>query len=199
MRNRGLETLGKATMNKYRIVALTLFLGTAGYLFAQTAQYTRFPAAQTIQSSQWHKVAGCDCGIDPTYPEDFRKQIMVSPNSLKVSLRHKFQLRYDASAICNGQTIRDTNGVEVGKPNFAGVGTVDFDNGTVQKLPNIYGIVSYPGYTKTGAQIGSDIDSIRFDITVQCYDPRAAGAECPYPQKYQTCRRAITIPVTVKE
>ena len=177
-------------MNKYGIVALILLFGTVGYLFAQTTKYTRFPVNQTIQFSRWHQVAGCACGIDPTYLEGFRKQITVSPNIVKVSLGQKVQIRYDGSAICNGQTVRDTNGVEIRKPKFAGVGTVDWDDGTVQRLPDTYGIVSFSGYTQT------KVDAIRFDITVQCYD---AGAECPYAQKYQTCRRAITIPVTVNE
>lgn len=174
---------------KHKIVALMMLFGATG-LFAQTTKYARLPVTQTIQFSRWHKVAGCACGIDPTYLEDFRKQITVSPNIVKVSLGQKVQIRYDASAICNGETIRDTNGVEIGKPKFAGVGTVNWDDGTVQKLPDVYGIVSHSGYTQT------NVDDIRFDITVQCYD---AGADCPYAQKYQTCRRAITIPVTVNK
>jgi len=175
-------------MQKRKFVSILFFLFGASLLFAQTTTYKRFPGNEALQSARWHQIAGCGCGINPSYPEDFRKTITVSPTSVTTVVGQPVQIRYDASTICNGQGVRDVNGVDVSKPNFAGVGTVTWEAGVIQNLPDAYGIVTFSGYAQPTT------DSIKFNIQVQCYD---TGAKCTTPDHYMVCPTSTTIPVTV--
>jgi hypothetical protein len=179
----------EVNMEKRRVLSILFLLCGATLLLAQTTSYKPFPANETIQSSKWSQVPGCSCGIYEKAVEDFRRTMAVSPTTLTATVGQPVQIRYDASAICNGQGVRDVNGVDVSKPNFGGVGTVTWEAGSIQTLPNSYGIVTYSGYLQPKT------DTIKFDIKVQCYD---TGAKCKEAGHYQVCPASATIPVTIK-
>ena len=97
-------------------------------------------------------------------------------------------IRYDASGICNGQTIRDSNGKSL--PRRGRLGTVEWQVGTIQDLPDTYGKVTFRGYAQASAY------TVRISINVQCY---SLGAKCTSKGNYNPCAVNAEIPVTVTQ
>jgi hypothetical protein len=174
-------------MKNLKPIVAILFLTTTAAILAQpaTITYQPFPASQTLQSGQ-PQHSGCFCGIYAGAIDPIRRAITVSPSNVQTRVNQKVQIRYDASLICNGQSIADMNGVDSKKPNFGGVGTIQFESGAVMTLPNTYGIATFSGYTT------AKTDSIHIIIKLQCYD--TGSANCIRP-----CGAAIDIPVTVTQ
>jgi hypothetical protein len=167
---------------------LIVLLVGANQAIAQTSSFAPIPPDQTIQAKQWHQIAGCGCGIDKNSPESFRKQMTVSPLKVGTTTGKQVQIRYDASTICNGQGIHDTNGVDISQGNFAGVGTLTWEPGVIQTLPSTAGIVTFTGYQQAKS------DSISVNIKLQCFD---SGAKCTAPGHFTVCSANATIPVDV--
>jgi hypothetical protein len=174
-------------MTKPMPLLLLVWVGTAG-LFAQNPTYAPFPGREDVQNVYWHQVPGCGCGIYPNHAVPQLRAMQVSPTVIKTKTGQAVTVRYDASAICNGQTVRDTNGNVVGHANGP-LGSADWQVGTVQALPDTFGIISLPGGYTQASQY-----SISIKVTVQCYD---TGAKCTAPGHYNTCSASATIPVTV--
>ena len=110
---------------KTRAILCVPLVGICGLSFAQTTSYMSFPNNETIQTTQWHQINGCACGIGTNphlWPESFRQGMLVNPTSVTTTAGTPVTLRYDASVICNGQGIADTNGIDISQPKFAGVG-----------------------------------------------------------------------------
>ena len=174
-------------MTTLRSMTIITMLTVGLTLVAQTITYNSFPASETIQSSQWHQITGCHCGIDKTLPEPFRKTITVNPSQVQTRVNQPVQIRYDASTICNGQGVLDVNGVDISKPNFGGVGTIQFEAGAIKTLPDAYGIVTFSGYTQ------AKNDTIHINIALQCYDTGGDAAH----HCITSCGASIDIPVVV--
>jgi hypothetical protein len=175
------------------IVGMMAFTCLVESSLAQTTKYAPFPGNETIQSKLWHQISGCKCGIGkgpPDYPESFRQHITLAPTAVgtppdpPVAAGKPIQIRYDASVLCNGQGFLDSNGVDFSKPNFGGVGTVTWEPGVIQTLPNLYGIITFSGYKQPTN------DSIAISISVQCVDTGSANCRT-------TCPISASIPVNV--
>ena len=80
----------------------------------------------------------------------FLQKIQVSPTQVTEKVGHDVKIRYDAGAICNGQTIRDANGTIFGQGNGP-LGTATWQVGTVQDLPDVFGdLTQRGGYVQAG-------------------------------------------------
>jgi hypothetical protein len=149
--------------------------------------YAKFPADQDVQNTvaRGVQVEGCACGMGPAATNPQLRNMLVSPTSGKPILGQAFQIRYDASAICRGQSVRDTNGVA--GAGMGPLGTANWQTGAIQDLPDAYGIISY-AFPSAG----------HFDVTIhiklQCYD---SGAKCQEAGHYSTCEVSATVPVDV--
>lgn len=143
--------------------------------------YAPFPAAESRQNTppvSSRQVPGCDCGT---------KTVAV-PSSITTRVGTPVTLRYDASNICQGQTVRDLNGKEFGK-GFASAGKVQWEIGAVQTLPDAYGVATYDkGYSQAGSSTAT------VTVSVQCYD---VGAKCKSSTHYNVCTATGTVPVNI--
>jgi hypothetical protein len=157
-----------------------------------SATYTMFPFHDTIDAANPRQISGCGCG-QPT--------LMFSPTSVTTKVNTPVQIRYDASKICNEQTIRDLNGVVhpyVDKKDDSSdignltLGTVQWEVGAVSDLPLEWGIITYnPGYVQPTTE------EIKIEVKVQCYD--SFPGNCKLPGNYNTCSSTGVIPVTVTQ
>jgi hypothetical protein len=151
--------------------------------------YIMFPFHDTLDAANPKQISGCGCG---------QPQLVFSPTSVTTKVNAPVQIRYDASKICNEQTIRDLNGVvhpyvdkqddnsDIGNLTL---GTVQWEVGAVSDLPLEWGIITYnPGYVQPTTE------KIVIQIKLQCYD---TGGKCPLPGNYNICKSEGTIPVTV--
>jgi hypothetical protein len=171
------------------LVAALSVLGSAFVSLAQTPIFTPFPAKENVQTVLWHQIAGCTCGINPNQTAfPFLQKVEVSPKQVNDKVGHDIKIRYDASAICNGQTIRDPSGKIYGQGNGP-LGTATWQAGTVQDLPDVFGDLSLRGgYAQAGKY------TITINMNLQCYD---TGAKCTAPNHYNVCNRSVTIPVNI--
>jgi hypothetical protein len=161
-------------------------------LAQRTSTYTSIVPGEppTIQSqANPAQVPGCACGISKDQPDSKLKAVQVSPASATAKVGEAVNIRFDASRICQGQTIRDSNGVEYGKPGFRGVGYVKWEELSSLTLPDTAGHAIYSGYEQAGKY------TIEVNIAVQCYD---IGARCTQPTHYNVCQTSALIPITVK-
>jgi|HubBroStandDraft_6_1064221.scaffolds.fasta_scaffold07257_9 hypothetical protein len=171
---------------------LLLLAAATGLVLAQapTTSFKPTPANATIQALKWHQVPGCACGIYPDAVEVFRRGITFAPNPVVVNVNQPVEINFDASTICNGQSVQDTSGTIVGDARFKGVGNVIWEPGVVQTLPNSYGIVrldqGFPEAKKYNVQ---------FNISLYCFD---TGANCKDNNNHRLCNASVTVPVTVK-
>lgn len=155
-----------------------------------SATYTMFPFPDTIDAMSGKQKAGCGCGQD---------QLVFSPQAVTTKVNTPVQIRYDASKICNEQTIRDLSGnvhPYVDKKDDSSqvgsltLGTVQWEVGAVSDLPLEWGIITYaPGYAQPTKE------EIKIEIKLQCYD--SFPGNCPLPGNYNICKSTGTIPVTV--
>jgi hypothetical protein len=68
---------------------------------------------------------------------------LVAPTSVQTAPNTPISIKYDASGICWGQSVRRVNGRH---------GTVIWAPGTIQDLRDTYGIVTIPGYSQPTTQ-----------------------------------------------
>ena len=148
-----------------------------------SATYTLFPYSDTIEGMNPRQIGECACGSN---------QVTFSPTSVVAKANTPVQIRYDASTICNKQTIRDLNGTVHAPVDQIGnltLGSVQWEIGAVSDLPLEWGIITYDsGYAQPTQE------RIQIDIKLQCYD---TGPNCTAPGHYQICPATGTIPVTV--
>jgi len=154
-----------------------------------SSTYTMFPYPNTITGTNKIQIPGCSCGTN---------KVTVSPTSVITKVNTPVQIRYDASPICNKQTIRDLSGnlhpyVDGADDNSQvgslTLGTVQWEVGAVSDLPLEWGIITYDtGYVQPTSE------QIQISIKVQCFD---SGPKCTAPGHYQVCEAQSTIPVTV--
>src|ERR1700675_2168721 len=124
---------------KHSLVLLILLCGSS--LHAQFS-YQPFDPSQDIQNTIVKKqVPGCACAYTVMYPQ--LKDIQVSPTSVQTTVGQSVQIRYDASGVCMGQTVRNSNG-----QTSAPYGTARWEVGAMQDLPDTYGIISFTGYNQ---------------------------------------------------
>lgn len=174
------------------VLLFAYFAATSTSLLAQPFTFTPLPAQASIMNQNFQQVAGCSCYIPNSYPPGsypwkLLNTIQVSPTRVVTTVGQPVQIRYDASAMCMGQTTRDKNGIESGK-NPGPFGTATWEVGSVQNLPDLYGQIAYSGYQQPIST------SITINLNPQCYD---TGAKCRMPNKYSQCSASITIPVDV--
>jgi hypothetical protein len=180
-------------MRKFLGATLLLIAAATSLVLAQvsvpTTSFTPTPANATIQATQWQQVPGCDCGIDPTYVETFRRGITFAPKPVVVKVNQPVEINFDASTICNGQSIQDIYGTIVGDTHFKGVGIVTWEPGVVQTLPNTYGIVRLDNGFPEAKKY-----TVQFDISLYCFD---TGAKCTANNNHKKCTASVTVPVIV--
>jgi hypothetical protein len=157
--------------------------------------YTPIPPSQTIINKYFSQIPGCACYIPAAiqlpktpdfFPDYLKNSIDVSPTSVVTKVGQQVQIRFDASAICMGQSYKDKNGVAY--PNNGPVGTAQWQAGSIQNLQNLSGVITFSGYQQAKA------DSIVISLNPQCWD---TGAKCTTPDHVTQCNTSVTIPVTV--
>jgi hypothetical protein len=179
----------------FAMVLFFLFgFGFAGeFARAQTTSWAPFPSSENIQN-KFHlgQTPGCNCGIDAGSTDTHINKIYVEPTAIVTTSGRPISIRYDASAVCRGQTIRDLNGIPITNPKHGRMGTIEWQPGTIQDLPDTFGVATFSGYTQPTT------NQIALTIQVQCYD---IGALCTTANKYNVCpngrAKSVTIPVRV--
>lgn len=160
---------------------------------AGTPTFTLTSYEQTLQGGQFRsrQIPGCGCGIGP---DAFAKTMAVSPNAIRARPGQPISVSYDASLICQKQTIRDMAGRVHGPVSDVGslvLGHADWDKNVGQELPLEWGIITYPGYSSIGDH------ELRIDVKVECAD-RPGNNFCP-DSGFRVCEAQATIPVVVAE
>jgi V8-like Glu-specific endopeptidase len=155
------------------------------------ATYTIYPYGQTLQGGVFVKrqIPGCSCGIGP---HSFRPAMDVVPSVIRTKVGDPVTINYDASMICQKQTIRDLSGREHGPSTSVGelvLGHAQWDKDVVQDLPLEWGIITYPGYAKAGPH------QISLDVRVECAD-RPGNNFCP-DSGFNVCEALAVVPVEV--
>lgn len=156
-----------------------------------TYDHINFPIEQTTNyqkrptpAQQQH---GCDCGYDPQF---LPHSMIASPSSIpNATVGQDVTLNYDASEICKGQMIDNTNDVHSPDPRrpdnpALNLGTADWQVGNLQSLPREWGRIILPGgYTQSGTY------NITIHFQVHCSD------------SFRSCRKAcstqVSVPITV--
>jgi hypothetical protein len=174
------------------VFVASLLLCSAQILCAQTYTFTKLDPTQSLMASEHvPQIPGCSCHMGKGYAyngDKMLEQIFLNPTAVQTPANQSVQIRYDASAICGGQTIRDVDGHEYASAGFEGVGTIEWEPGVVQHLPEGFGLVTLSGYSQPKSA------QITVKIAVQCYD---IGAKCTMPNKYTNCTLSSSIPLTV--
>lgn len=135
---------------------------------------------------EWQK-SGCGCGLP------YKGGMRFSPNPVLTRVGQAVTVRYDASQICNKQTIKDLNRHEHAPVNQIGtlvLGHATWETGVVSDLPLEWGILTYSGYSQGGDY------AIEMDIRLQCYD-RTNGGPRHDQECLNTCETTLTVPVHV--
>jgi hypothetical protein len=183
------QTEVSAMSKKILSVGLVALFATPLSAFSQTTTWVPILANQQIQNVYWHQVAGCSCGIYPTHTVSQMRSIFVDPTSITSKTGKDVQIRYDASANCNGQTIQDDHGTKFGTPGFKGVGTIEWEPGVIQELPELAGIATLKkGFSEATSY------PVKVNIAVQCFD---SGAKCTVNNNATSCPLSVVIPVSV--
>lgn len=139
--------------------------------------YQPFPPEETLQARFGDQRPGCACGIGKNHGRDSHFDAMlVAPSSVQTAPNTPISITYDASGICWGQSIRQVSGRH---------GTVIWGPGTIQDLPDTFGIVTVPGYSQPTTQ------QIQIEVKVDCYDD--GSAHCS-----NRCSASATVPVVVR-
>jgi hypothetical protein len=156
--------------------------------FAQTTTYAPFPASETLESkfgvSEGNLGSGCACAIGPNHIGTHFQAMFVAPGSVNTTTETPVSIRYDASGLCRGQAWTDSQGT------FAGHGTGPIGNaiwqpGTIQDLPDMYGVITLSGYSQPTAQ------SVQIQVSVICADD--GNEHCR-----NTCSASMVVPIVVK-
>jgi hypothetical protein len=116
----------------------------------------------------------------------------VVPSVIRTKVGDPVTINYDASMICQKQTIRDLSGREHGPSTSVGelvLGHAQWDKDVVQDLPLEWGIITYPGYAKAGPH------QISLDVRVECAD-RPGNNFCP-DSGFNVCEALAVVPVEV--
>ena len=155
--------------------------GTVGLLLlsvygtAQAQFRFEYFGGQTEQGRSKDQRPGCACGP---------LGAVVSPTSITAKAGTSVSLRFDTSRICYGQTVIDMAGKSLG-PGGGIAGTMTWENGAVQDLPDTWGVATYvPGYAQAGAY------SLQLTVNVQCTDSGSKGCT-------RACSSTAKVPVTV--
>jgi hypothetical protein len=132
--------------------------------------------------------AGCACGADG---DDIRYRGIDVQQEVFARVGQPVALRFDASTICRGQTILDTNNVRlVHGGQGPAVGRIRWAPGLSHQLPDVFGIATLTGGYATGGKY-----TIELDLDVRCFD---TGSECKIGNKYVECSAKATVPVVVR-
>jgi hypothetical protein len=156
----------------------------ANYPIEQTTNYQKRPA---------HGEPGCACG----YRASLQQHMSITPTSiLDARVGQPITLRYDASEICLGQTIANTQNVTSPDPMAAdnpglNLGTADWQVGDLQSLPREWGEITLPGgYTQPGSYI------VTIKIAVLCKD-KAGSPGCE--SGFRGCSTTVSVvPINVQ-
>jgi hypothetical protein len=160
-------------------------------LWAQTYTFQKLDPKQSLMNTVLvNQIPGCDCHMGDNAAGDARlKQLYVNPTAIGTIVGRPVEVRYDGSALCGGQSVRDVNGNLAGTSKFDGVGTIEWQPGSIQKLPDLYGMVTFSGYNQPRK------GDVTINIKVQCYD---TGAKCTMPNDYKSCSLSAKLPLFVK-
>ena len=158
-----------------------------------TYSHADFPIEQTTnyQKRPTRGEPGCACG----YHASLQQHMSVSPISiLDAKVGQPITLRYDASEICLGQTIANSQNVSSPDPKTPenpalNLGTADWQVGDLQSLPREWGEITHPGYTQPGSY------TVTIKIAVLCKD-QAGNAGCE--SGFRACSTTVSIPVNVQ-
>jgi hypothetical protein len=173
-----LGTLSSASTNSPNGVTMTkTMIAVILWCFADAvtaqpaANFTPTPRDQTLQATGagGPQKAGCEC---------HENMIVLTPPEGTAQIGQPFALRFDASRMCFGQTIRDSKGHALahGQPG-ANMGTVTWEAGSIESLPDVFGQVSHT------FQSGGDYTAT-ISIDGQCYD---TGGSCRESDHYKKC------------
>jgi hypothetical protein len=169
-----------------------LIISSAQLLCAQSYTFTPLDPHQSLMATEHvPQIPGCTCHMGKGYAynnDKLLEQIFLNPTAVQTGVNQSVQIRYDASAICGGQTVRDVDGHAYGSANFEGVGTILWEPGQAQHLPEGFGLATFSGYSQPKTA------QITVNIAVQCYD---TGAKCTVANHYNNCTLSSTIPLTV--
>ena len=189
---------------KKSLFAVSLLLFAAVLLLAQatknlevkgnrakgkSATYTMFPVSSGAEALLNARESGCYCGSN---------KVIFSPTVVTTPANTPVTIRYDATKICHGQGIADTNGNPYPPPNQIGnlmLGNVQWEVGALSDLPLEYGIVTYSGYAQPTQE------KIQFTVQLRCLDTphnKRNGEEVCGAAGYNVCTATGTIPVTVQ-
>ncbi len=161
-----------------KVALLWVVLLLIAIAVAQTTSFAHFPGSESLQSKFGfqHGTPGCSCGIGPevNYNPHFKK-MAVSPSSVNTKVNTPVAIRFDASGICLGQSTRMVNGE---------FGSIVWQPGTTQSLPDSYGIATLSGYAQPKT------DTIYVQVTAECFDNG-------YPKCSNRCTAKASIPVTI--
>lgn len=170
------------------------------------ATYSRtIPVGQRVIDQFHVPVPGCYWGIfsddtPPTYNvgNELLRHIQVSPTSIPAKVGQPFDLTYDASYLCKGQTITNQNYTpwnfdqdlkDVNTPVDGGwveIGTVYWgDTGSIEGLTRSYGVLRHT-YPSPGPR------TILIQLNFACID--YGDRTCPPVPPY---RRSISVPANV--
>jgi hypothetical protein len=152
-----------------------------GFPIEQTANYQARP-------DRAHQTQGCACGYTT------RNHMTVTPTSIPdAKVGQDVTLRYDASEICQGQTITNLQNVNSPDPRnpddpSLNLGTADWQIGDLQSLPREWGIITLPGgYAQSGTY------TVTIGFTVHCTDK--PSAVCLTGSN--GCSTKVSVPVVV--
>jgi hypothetical protein len=108
--------------------------------------------------------------------------MLADPQTVNTTVGTPITIKYDASGICHGQMYADPQGRRHDSGAMGPVGTVIWQPGIIQDLPEVWGSVGFQGYTQVTTR------GIRIDIGVRCLDN-----DCD-----SFCSVSAVIPVVVK-
>jgi hypothetical protein len=157
--------------------------------------YAPIPPWEEIINKYFAQQPGCSCYIPSAlqypktnnyFPDYLLDNIDVSPSAVVTKVGQQVQIRFDASAICMGQSYKDSSGVAY--PNNGPIGTVQWQAGSIQNLKDFSGVITFTGYQQ------SKVDSIVVTLNPQCWD---TGSKCTTPDHVTQCNASVRIPVTV--
>ena len=153
-------------------IAAIVLMYAVPFLSAQSYTFTPLDPHGSLYANEIGKqIPGCSCHMGKGYAyngDRLLEQIFLNPTAVQTEVNQSVQIRYDASAICGGQTIRDSDGNPYGSTGFKGLGTIHWEPGEIQPLPEGLGLVTCSGYSH------AKYAQITVSINVQCYD---TGAE----------------------
>jgi hypothetical protein len=177
--------------SRFTVTVAILLWAPAAAAHAQSVgqmSFAPFAVGEKTIQSQMPQIPGCECGIGQDQTDPRLKRVQVSPESVRAKVGEQVDIRFDATRICQGQTVRSVSGIESGKPSFA-AGTIQWEELAQTQLPDGYGHALYSGYTQAGDY------TVRIKIDVQCFD---IGAKCKEPSHYKTCHTEAEVPVVVR-